>query len=137
MVSSVPKAGTASLLTTNQRRKVSYSPVRRSMETRISADRKSTRLNSSHVRISYAVFCLKKKSENNIAAVGADASSKRRSISGGRPRHIDRNQTRDVVDDITNIDVRPQGVAICLGREILRATREGDKAAVGRHIDQK
>src|SRR3989442_13408407 len=27
----------------------------------ISADRKSTRLNSSHVRISYAVFCLKKK----------------------------------------------------------------------------
>src|SRR5690554_2665487 len=26
-------------------------------------DRKSTRLNSSHVRISYAVFCLKKKSK--------------------------------------------------------------------------
>src|SRR3989442_11505132 len=28
------------------------------------ADRKSTRLNSSHVRISYAVFCLKKKKPN-------------------------------------------------------------------------
>src|SRR5690625_6389909 len=28
-------------------------------------DRKSTRLNSSHVAISYAVFCLKKKKENN------------------------------------------------------------------------
>src|SRR5690606_41083416 len=27
-------------------------------------DRKSTRLNSSHVKISYAVFCLKKKVEN-------------------------------------------------------------------------
>src|SRR3989442_11245767 len=27
-------------------------------------DRKSTRLNSSHVRISYAVFCLKKKKAN-------------------------------------------------------------------------
>src|SRR5690554_7164655 len=27
-------------------------------------DRKSTRLNSSHVRISYAVFCLKKKTIN-------------------------------------------------------------------------
>src|SRR3989442_2202510 len=27
-------------------------------------DRKSTRLNSSHVRISYAVFCLKKKRNN-------------------------------------------------------------------------
>src|SRR5437870_9968950 len=29
-------------------------------------DRKSTRLNSSHVAISYAVFCLKKKKNNNI-----------------------------------------------------------------------
>src|SRR5436309_15748630 len=28
---------------------------------RRSSDRKSTRLNSSHVKISYAVFCLKKK----------------------------------------------------------------------------
>src|SRR5690606_41947402 len=27
----------------------------------LAADRKSTRLNSSHVKISYAVFCLKKK----------------------------------------------------------------------------
>src|SRR5690606_39466744 len=27
-------------------------------------DRKSTRLNSSHVKISYAVFCLKKKNRN-------------------------------------------------------------------------
>src|SRR3989442_4283608 len=30
------------------------------------ADRKSTRLNSSHVRISYAVFCLKKKKDNDF-----------------------------------------------------------------------
>src|SRR5436305_14508363 len=30
-------------------------------ETSHGGDRKSTRLNSSHVRISYAVFCLKKK----------------------------------------------------------------------------
>src|SRR2546430_8855149 len=28
-------------------------------------DRKSTRLNSSHSQISYAVFCLKKKNNNN------------------------------------------------------------------------
>src|SRR5690606_40871946 len=28
---------------------------------RVPSDRKSTRLNSSHVKISYAVFCLKKK----------------------------------------------------------------------------
>src|SRR5690606_39959360 len=31
------------------------------------ADRKSTRLNSSHVKISYAVFCLKKKKKRNKA----------------------------------------------------------------------
>src|SRR5436309_14899714 len=31
----------------------------------LSEDRKSTRLNSSHVKISYAVFCLKKKKKNN------------------------------------------------------------------------
>src|SRR3989442_4775426 len=30
----------------------------------LTGDRKSTRLNSSHVRISYAVFCLKKKKTN-------------------------------------------------------------------------
>src|SRR5690349_24012696 len=32
-------------------------------------DRKSTRLNSSHVEISYAVFCLKKKKQPNIRTV--------------------------------------------------------------------
>src|SRR5690625_5735027 len=32
--------------------------------TYITEDRKSTRLNSSHVAISYAVFCLKKKKQN-------------------------------------------------------------------------
>src|SRR3712207_8749598 len=39
-------------------------PVRdysRGMRQKIGIDRKSTRLNSSHANISYAVFCLKKK----------------------------------------------------------------------------
>src|SRR5690348_18188795 len=34
---------------------------------RFCTDRKSTRLNSSHPSISYAVFCLKKKKKNNTA----------------------------------------------------------------------
>src|SRR5256885_5945673 len=34
-------------------------------DTHIPGDRKSTRLNSSHLVISYAVFCLKKKKQNN------------------------------------------------------------------------
>src|SRR2546430_10745327 len=39
------------------------------------ADRKSTRLNSSHSQISYAVFCLKKK-KNNPVALSRDVPDK-------------------------------------------------------------
>src|SRR5207249_11217522 len=44
---------------------------------RLLEDRKSTRLNSSHVSISYAVFCLKKKKETleNKASIFSDYSS--------------------------------------------------------------
>src|SRR5438874_10557582 len=35
-------------------------------------DRKSTRLNSSHVEISYAVFCLKKKKNKHIRIRGSN-----------------------------------------------------------------
>src|SRR5436309_5046399 len=59
----------------NMRRASSRSPIAASalmyqkVQTRNAphVDRKSTRLNSSHVKISYAVFCLKKKT---IADVG-------------------------------------------------------------------
>src|SRR5690606_41405516 len=37
-----------------------------------SIDRKSTRLNSSHVKISYAVFCLKKKTRATGSASSSD-----------------------------------------------------------------
>src|SRR3989442_8832935 len=39
------------------------------------ADRKSTRLNSSHVRISYAVFCLKKKKKCRFLLISTCPSS--------------------------------------------------------------
>src|SRR5690349_22531991 len=38
--------------------------VRQRLARQDAEDRKSTRLNSSHVEISYAVFCLKKKKKN-------------------------------------------------------------------------
>src|SRR3712207_7476379 len=38
---------------------------RRGLCLRAQQDRKSTRLNSSHANISYAVFCLKKKNKNS------------------------------------------------------------------------
>src|SRR5438874_9808968 len=40
----------------------------RDMDLKVAKDRKSTRLNSSHVEISYAVFCLKKKNWLSYAA---------------------------------------------------------------------
>src|SRR3712207_8974489 len=36
------------------------------LDQRVGVDRKSTRLNSSHANISYAVFCLKKKKKTTI-----------------------------------------------------------------------
>src|SRR5690349_23584969 len=42
-----------------------------------SIDRKSTRLNSSHVEISYAVFCLKKKKKKKIDKVMEDERGRR------------------------------------------------------------
>src|SRR5256886_4838184 len=42
----------------------------------IAADRKSTRLNSSHSQISYAVFCLKKKKTSIITMANANVAMK-------------------------------------------------------------
>src|SRR5690606_39767202 len=44
----------------------------RAADRHVGGDRKSTRLNSSHVKISYAVFCLKKK-KHTIACSDRDA----------------------------------------------------------------
>src|SRR6266480_6647153 len=49
------------------RKRESYSSSRPSFPTR--PDRKSTRLNSSHMSISYAVFCLKKKKKHYISLI--------------------------------------------------------------------
>src|SRR3989475_4237518 len=48
--------------------RAAHQPVRREQAAERAADlsdRKSTRLNSSHSQISYAVFCLKKKKKGN------------------------------------------------------------------------
>src|SRR5947208_7582615 len=48
-------------------------------------DRKSTRLNSSHQIISYAVFCLKKKNDNHQHMLDPSANEKV-AVSGRRQR---------------------------------------------------
>src|SRR5437868_12793093 len=50
----------------------------------LGGDRKSTRLNSSHVSISYAVFCLKKKKKKK----NKKKEKKRLRIKKNRIRHI-------------------------------------------------
>src|SRR3712207_7683213 len=51
----------------------------------LAADRKSTRLNSSHANISYAVFCLKKKKQTQSATPA---------YCGSRPARLVRNSKR-------------------------------------------
>src|SRR6267378_968306 len=47
-----------------------------SLNWRDNLDRKSTRLNSSHVEISYAVFCLKKKKNSSGEIVSVETNGK-------------------------------------------------------------
>src|SRR5256885_3672012 len=53
-------------------------------------DRKSTRLNSSHLVISYAVFCLKKKKERELHADRRATCRDRHP----RPHHVDNSNRR-------------------------------------------
>src|SRR5690606_41014878 len=50
----------------------------------VAGDRKSTRLNSSHVKISYAVFCLKKKIYNKKKHKTTEYTHMRRRPGGSR-----------------------------------------------------
>src|SRR5690349_23848491 len=71
-------SGFAGALTCGSWRGGTAATRRSACYSRRTADRKSTRLNSSHVEISYAVFCLKKKkrkknrnAQNNLHTQGA------------------------------------------------------------------
>src|SRR2546427_7776552 len=52
---------------------------------RVGTDRKSTRLNSSHSQISYAVFCLKKKKKNRRSSEFCEKAGHNRSCRHCRP----------------------------------------------------
>src|SRR5258707_6239411 len=52
-----------------ERRPADHAALHRTGPERLVRDRKSTRLNSSHANISYAVFCLKKKKPNDSVDV--------------------------------------------------------------------
>src|SRR2546421_2282515 len=67
-----------------ERRRVRHLPARVRVER---VDRKSTRLNSSHDQISYAVFCLKKKKKTNKEA-GVYQPPQRRTSRVAEPRYL-------------------------------------------------
>src|SRR5690242_21047004 len=76
------------------------------------ADRKSTRLNSSHMSISYAVFCLKKKKEKSRCALATP-----------RELHL-------LVETITALLPRvdqPRGLALPLTPEQLHTVRHNPR----------
>src|SRR5690606_39677733 len=52
-------------ITTRELYEWAYAALKKQRNSYAARDRKSTRLNSSHVKISYAVFCLKKKNRIN------------------------------------------------------------------------
>src|SRR5947209_15477546 len=56
---------------------------RRNAQTLCGEDRKSTRLNSSHANISYAVFCLKKKKDEIQTKVGGS----KQNVEGRSPEY--------------------------------------------------
>src|SRR2546427_4866020 len=63
-----------------------------------SIDRKSTRLNSSHSQISYAVFCLKKKKKKQTRRLTATSKNRREAFkpelrSGSKQQPRDRRAT--------------------------------------------
>src|SRR5437899_5535450 len=63
----------------NRGRSASKSPLAFDLPS-VGLDRKSTRLNSSHLGISYAVFCLKKKKQNKIKESHHSTSSRNSTI---------------------------------------------------------
>src|SRR2546430_8832739 len=62
-----PRRGSSSGSARTDSRPQAMPPSRHASSSHSRRDRKSTRLNSSHSQISYAVFCLKKKKKNKIA----------------------------------------------------------------------
>src|SRR2546426_5423932 len=59
---------------------------------KVAGDRKSTRLNSSHLVISYAVFCLKKKKRPVYAYPSIACHPRQTRSRGGLIRHVHSDQ---------------------------------------------
>src|SRR5256885_3095135 len=68
--------------------RVQRRPVHFRVVLQVELDRKSTRLNSSHLVISYAVFCLKKKKPDTAASTQRAADYVDKSLRGSKPAEL-------------------------------------------------
>src|ERR1022692_953271 len=106
------------------------------------SDRKSTRLNSSHLVISYAVFCLKKKKSDPAASSralgpgqGAQKGRNRKVLPGPRSRRSTDRQCPAVGDFLTTCRLKGQSLpwlaaeSACLGAK--RGLEPGPIAKIG------
>src|SRR5256885_2793993 len=69
LISGVPALGDHTLDARGSKSLHDFGSAARQVLRQAQQDRKSTRLNSSHLVISYAVFCLKKKKKNTRTAL--------------------------------------------------------------------
>src|SRR5256885_3015527 len=83
---------------------------------KLEADRKSTRLNSSHLVISYAVFCLKKKYLRTIARGGWIGLPSRRALRAAEAR---------ASDAVARVAAAPPDDLEPLGRPLVRCLHRG------------
>src|SRR3712207_8798938 len=63
------------LLTLASEYQTTFDTIQEAGDGAFKVDRKSTRLNSSHANISYAVFCLKKKKKTKTATIHNESSN--------------------------------------------------------------
>src|SRR5205809_3606693 len=74
-----------------------------------SRDRKSTRLNSSHGYISYAVFCLKKKTARSFTFVSADSAPE---SEADRQERLNRNQLDRIIVRVSDSKLVPSVASV-------------------------
>src|SRR2546430_91830 len=90
---------------------IATSPVSKAPRPSAPADRKSTRLNSSHSQISYAVFCLKKKESRRRQTYASPLAREAPYIPRWRPDERAASQQRVISDDSDDTAVHALGVS--------------------------
>src|SRR6266481_5445082 len=99
-----------------------------------SQDRKSTRLNSSHSSISYAVFCLKKKKNEAFTQAGAPGISLWRIVEGMRLERVPLPDFVFFYNDTATTEIYTLSLHDALPISTTSARKPASRAASAAHI---